>query len=118
MTTEQLAWLAEEFCGAEVLEYADGTPYIWLLNGRELCKVDEFNPDTDPAHGDVVLRALEAKYYHVEVQCFANQHWSVRGYATSHDCDKEVTSAEAFLVTDGRWPAVCLAALATKGDGG
>ena len=107
MTTEQLAWLAEEFCGAEVLEYADGTPYIWLLNGRELCKVGEFHPDTDPAHGDLVLRAL-AKRASLE------QHGiMVYGWQTAW------CQLQEQIHVMGRsfdfWPAVCLAALATKG---
>ena len=34
-----------KFQGLELYRYADGTPYIWLLNGRELCRFADYRPD-------------------------------------------------------------------------
>ncbi len=58
---ERVRELCRELQGLELLCYADGTPYVWLLNGREFCKYADYKPDID------VLQAAELKARLVEL---------------------------------------------------
>ena len=70
LSTKDKAWLAE-FAGLKLLKDPSTNCEVWFVGGKvtlPYCGINDWSPDTDPAHGWLVLWTLIEKHT-VEAVC-------------------------------------------------
>lgn len=87
--------------------YQNTSPLRMLM----FCRRQDWHPDKNPTHGDLVLKAM-AEEYDLEIESFGG--WTVTAW---QKCSRSNTS-DARAEADVLWEAVCRAALEviTKGE--
>ncbi len=94
---------------ADLTEVLRTCGFYWLAD-KQYCAVTQWHPNTNPAHGDLVLKAL-VKDYDLEIESFGG--WTVTAW---QKCSKSNT-ADARAEASVLWEAVCRGALeVSKGE--